>query len=83
MPSPIGRGESCPYCYADLHVCKNCRHYSTAAYNDCLETQAERVLEKEKANFCDYFAMKDKSGPVGVSPQEAAKAKLEDLFKKK
>ena len=24
-------------------------------YNECRETQADRILEKERANLCDFF----------------------------
>jgi hypothetical protein len=53
----IGRQEECPQCYASLHCCKMCTFYDTSAYNDCKEPMANRVLEKEKANFCDFFKL--------------------------
>lgn len=79
----VGRRDTCFHCSADLHVCFNCEFYDKSAYNECREPQAERVLEKDRSNFCDYF--KPGTGRVGqgISPQEAAKKKLEDLFKKK
>jgi len=43
---------------------------------------AERVLEKEAANFCDYFQMAGKPYSAGGKSSEA-KRKLEELFKKK
>jgi hypothetical protein len=79
----IGRQETCLYCGADLHVCLNCYFYDPGNCNHCRETQAERVLDKEKSNFCEYFVFrdtqktKDKEGGKGQ-----AKSKLEDLFKK-
>ena len=51
----ISRKEECPYCYADIHSCKMCRFYDKTVYNECVETQAPRITEKDKANFCDYF----------------------------
>ena len=33
----------------------NCAFYSETSYNECKESQADRVLDKEKANYCDYF----------------------------
>jgi hypothetical protein len=32
-----------------------CRHYDKNSYNECRESMADRITEKEKANFCDYF----------------------------
>lgn len=53
----IFKSEECPHCYADLRVCKMCDFYDVSAYNDCREPSAPRVVEKEKANFCDFFRL--------------------------
>ena len=83
-PQRVGRREACPGCHADLHVCRNCRHYDSKAYNECREPQAERVLDKENSNFCDYFEFaegKHESVAAGQTEREAALKKLDDLFK--
>ena len=49
------RGDECPFCHADLHVCKACDFYESGAHNDCRESSADMVTDKERANFCDYF----------------------------
>ena len=79
------RGDSCDTCGRDLRACKNCQHYDTAAYNQCREPSAERVVDKEKANFCDYFVFCSRAG--GSAGDAATKKKdtlksLDDLFKK-
>ncbi|TFG93269.1 MAG: hypothetical protein E4H15_01710 [Syntrophobacterales bacterium] len=79
----VGRRDTCPSCGSDLHVCLNCKFYDPGSYNDCREPQAERVVQKDRSNFCDYFEFGDSAsgGTVkqkGVDP----KGKLEDLFKK-
>lgn len=79
----IGRTENCPYCGWDLHVCLNCQHYDPKAYNDCREPQAERVLDKEKSNFCDLFAAQSEARAGKPSQADDAKAKLEAMFKKR
>lgn len=53
--SKIARSEECPHCYASLHSCRMCNFYDKSVYNECRETNADRIIEKEKANFCDYF----------------------------
>lgn len=80
----VGRRDECPSCRSDMHVCKNCRHYDAKAYNECREPQAERVLEKMSANFCDYFDFRDASGPSGIktTAQHKALKSLDDLFSK-
>ncbi|MEE9912203.1 MAG: hypothetical protein K4571_10830 [Deltaproteobacteria bacterium] len=77
----VGRQEQCPFCRTDLHSCLNCVFYERGIYNDCREGQAERVLDKGRSNFCDYFRFKvstEKSGATPTDPKE----KLEGLFKK-
>ena len=56
----VFRTSECPLCHADLHVCKGCKFYSSGSHNDCKETSAEFVSDKEKANFCDYFSVLSK-----------------------
>jgi hypothetical protein len=57
-------------------------HYEAGAHNDCREPQADRTLEKERSNFCDYFSPK-KGGGVGGPTKESLRAAAEALFKKK
>ena len=79
-----GRAEKCAACGADLHVCLNCRHYDQSAYNQCREPQAERVLDKDRGNFCDYFdfAQGKRAGSGGsTNTKQDALKKLDDLFK--
>ena len=79
----VGRGEICPSCGNDVHVCKNCLHYDVKAYNECRENQADRVLEKNRSNFCDFFVPSEEMrGQVVQDPLAEAKKKLESLFKK-
>jgi hypothetical protein len=77
-----GRSEECEHCGTDVRVCKNCKHYNVKAYNGCNEPQAERVVDKERRNFCDYFYLVggNASSQTGES-QEDVKAKLDALFK--
>ncbi len=79
--SKISRKETCPYCYIDLHSCKMCHYYDKTAYNECNEPMADRVVEKEKANFCDYYQL---AGTLKKGPTKAdLMAQAQALFKKK
>lgn len=78
-----GFRDECPHCGADLHACVACHFYDTGSYNDCRETQADRVVDKEKANFCEFFQAGSGQAGKALSPAEEAKRKLEELFKKK
>jgi len=72
------RGESCPKCGSDVKVCLNCRFYDAGAYNQCREPSAERVVEKDRANFCEFFELSREPGKAAV---EDPLAKLKELFK--
>jgi hypothetical protein len=76
----VGRQEQCPFCRSDLHSCLNCTFYEHGAYNDCREVQAERIVDKSRSNFCDFFRFRKESGTKAVSMDP--KDKLEALFKK-
>jgi hypothetical protein len=81
FPGNIGRREECPFCRSDVHVCKNCEHYDPKVYNECRETQADIVREKDRANFCDYFTPR-KGSSGGIDKAAALRAAAEALFKK-
>jgi hypothetical protein len=81
-PLDYGRQDSCPGCGRDTRTCKGCIHYDKGSNNDCRESQADRVVDKERANFCDYF--KSSSGPGGgAKSRDSMKAAAEALFKTK
>jgi hypothetical protein len=77
----IGRQTQCPSCGDDLHCCLNCSFYDAGSYNDCREPQAERVLDKSRSNFCDFFSFEQTMKTPGAAAS-GAKDKLEILFKK-
>jgi hypothetical protein len=56
ISNKVGFRAVCEFCDADLHVCKNCRFYSSEKSNDCLVPNAEYVKDKEKNNFCEEFS---------------------------
>ena len=68
---------------ADVHCCRNCEFDDPGSYNECRETQAERVLEKDRSNFCDYFAFKQGASgrPASGASPGSKHNPLDDLFK--
>jgi hypothetical protein len=79
----VGRNDTCPRCGADLRACLNCRFYDPGAYNQCHEPQAERVVDKERSNFCEYFVFRETAVAATAKDSPAdAKSKLESLFKR-
>jgi hypothetical protein len=77
---PVSRRDECPKCRADVRVCKNCQFYDPKIYNECRETSAEVVREKDRATLCDYF----QPGSSGSSQKskDDLRAAAEALFKK-
>lgn len=78
----VSRNDTCPHCSHDLHCCLQCKFYDPESYNECKEVMAERVVDKDRANFCDYFVLK--GAKESESGRKAmAKQALDALFKKK
>jgi hypothetical protein len=78
----IGLRAECPHCHADAHACKNCHHYDPKVYNECRETSADVVREKDRANFCDYYQPRTGGVDAGQAKADLMSA-AEALFKKK
>jgi hypothetical protein len=82
IKTPMGWQELCVFCGYDLRCCLNCTFHARGAYNDCREPQAERVVEKGRSNFCDYFVFREAASNLKEkAAKESAKTKLESLFK--
>lgn len=82
--SAFGRQETCAKCGRSTRICLNCLHYDPSRYNECKEPVADRVVDKEKSNFCDYFkpgSPSERSNRKGA--QANAISAAEALFKKK
>ena len=85
LGSQVGFKECCPKCDYDIHCCRNCTFYDLNSYNNCKESQADRVVDKEKANFCDYFRIRvgaNLTSPSLSDSKPKAQSLLDDLFKK-
>jgi hypothetical protein len=78
----VGFRDSCLACDRPIHACLNCDFYDPAYNNQCRENQAERIVDKDRANFCEYFAPR-RSPARPVTPAADPRAKLDALFEKK
>ena len=84
MEGGIGRQDICPHCRSDLHCCLNCSLYDEYAQNHCRESSADWVSDRDKNNFCEFFAFQESRIANGKGRrEEEARANLEALFKKK
>ena len=78
-----GRLETCGQCGADLRVCLNCVSYDSRAAQQCRDRRSEPVLEKHRANFCEWFEFASRSWvpKAGTHGREtAAREQLRKLF---
>ena len=78
---PLSRLSVCLECEAELYACLMCRFHDPKLRDGCREERAEHVLEKERANFCEFFepragAYQARDGGKAA----AAKAELDALF---
>jgi hypothetical protein len=89
--------SKCPKCSADLHTCRNCRHFDTGSRFECSRPITKRVGRKSGANACTFFTARmivvkelgqASAAPTGATPApssrpiDEARAALERLFKK-
>ncbi|GAB4010193.1 MAG: hypothetical protein Fur0010_02240 [Bdellovibrio sp.] len=80
LNSKVSRQEECPKCFSSIHCRKMCSFYEPKSYNECKEPVAQRIVDKEKNNFCEFFKLS--SGPTKDFDQEKIFSAAEALFKK-
>ena len=80
LPRPITRHMNCPECFEDLHCCRMCRNYAPDASITCTDERTDPPVNKENANFCDYFRPTNAYRAGSRERQAGAKAKLDSLF---
>lgn len=73
--------SECHACGAALHTCTHCRHYDTAAVNECRVDEAPPVKSKTKANECQYFEPQLTVESEGAQKKTGdAKSEFDSLF---
>lgn len=86
LGEPIGREATCDSCARDLKCCLQCRHHDPNYNNECTETMADPVVEKDRRNFCEYFYFSRTPFAAGAPQRDRkaeARSKLDALFRKK
>lgn len=77
----------CPKCSADLHTCRNCRHFDTASRLECSQPIKERIGKKAVANACPLFTARTivvkelgqaSAAPTATVPRAAPAARPAD-----
>ena len=88
----------CPQCAFDLHCCKQCAYFDTAARFECMQHIPEPIPRKDQKNDCPLYEFRTtiekdtapSAAPTPVSNGAAplvsrprnARQAFEDLFKK-
>lgn len=81
VPRPFSRFAECPACKVELHVCRMCRHYDLRYIGECNHEFADKVLQKEKANFCSHLKPSKRAYQGGEdSEKRKAEQELASLF---
>lgn len=75
-------GATCGKCRADLHTCKNCRHFDSAKTNECRQAVPARIAVKTKGNNCPLFeAQLKQEQEQEVGGHRDARSAFDALFK--
>ncbi|HJP03912.1 MAG: hypothetical protein QGH46_05975 [Gammaproteobacteria bacterium] len=81
LSMPPGRLDECPECRSQLHVCRMCAFFNPEVIRACREDDADEVMEKERANFCDYFQANSNAFDESFAAADRdASEQLEQLF---
>lgn len=81
LPTPLSRMAECPSCKTELHVCRLCQWYDARTTRQCAEIRAEEIVNKERANYCDWFKARPNAFDARAQTKASnAKSKLDALF---
>ncbi|WP_166425911.1 hypothetical protein [Paraglaciecola sp. 20A4] len=79
--TPVSRREECSACRSDIHACKMCVYFDASNRTGCDEERAEYIVDKERANFCEYYTLSSRAfDETKLDKQRQAKAQLAALF---
>src|SRR5437588_12291043 len=55
LPGGFDPNGKCPRCAFDLHCCKQCAYFDTAAQFECTQHVPERIAKKDVRNQCTFY----------------------------
>jgi len=81
LPQPLSRQATCPACFHELHCCRLCQHLDPRATTTCLEDRADPPVQKDNANFCEFFSPQVQAfRPADTNHSKQAREQLNALF---
>lgn len=85
LPQGADTNGQCPRCQFELHSCKQCAFFDTAARFECAKPVAARIARKDARNECSFYQVRvtveRDTGSAAARPPDA-RAAFEALFKK-
>jgi hypothetical protein len=98
LPPGFDANGQCPRCTFELHSCKQCLHFDTAARFECTQAIPERIPRKDVRNECTFFefrtTVEKDTSPASAHPPpssissvsnlstDSARRAFDNLFKK-
>ncbi|MGB6198320.1 MAG: hypothetical protein WA871_00505 [Candidatus Acidiferrales bacterium] len=87
----------CPRCAFELHSCKQCRYFDSAARFECMQPVIDQIARKDVKNDCTFYEFRTtiekdtapaaaqaspSTSTLSPSRPKDARSAFEDLFKK-
>jgi len=83
LPVGINLQGRCPKCGFELHSCKQCSFFDTAARFECTQPITTRIPRKDIKNQCSYFSLRTTvERETSTSKPLDARQAFENLFRK-
>ena len=74
LPAAYDFAQPCPKCATELHCCKQCAFFDSAATFQCTKPIPERIAAKDKKNECQFFSPRVTVARESTRPPEPPKA---------
>jgi hypothetical protein len=58
LPPGFDPKGTCPRCGFELHCCKQCAYFDTAAQFECTRPITERIAKKDARNDCTFYTFR-------------------------
>jgi predicted RNA-binding Zn-ribbon protein involved in translation (DUF1610 family) len=83
LPVGIDLQGRCPKCGFELHSCKQCAFFDTAARFECTQPITARILKKDAQNDCNFYLPRTTiERETSTSKPLDARQAFENLFRK-
>ena len=83
LPVGIDLQGRCPKCGFELHSCKQCAFFDTAARFECTQPITTRIPKKDARNHCNFYSVRTTiERETSTSKPLDARQAFENLFRK-